>query len=542
VNDADFVVEDDANLKKAVEVLRTSGWSVAESTGKVAAKQNGKADVEIWTADAMGFGDRVMSAADFEDALRELWGVRLRTVSPSYQNALKQWQAGSRNKENDVFDLAWIGRGCFVGDGVAVSSGFLNGLSTKDAKAKMIAWLEEKKLGEGAVTFRLRDWVFSRQRYWGEPIPIIICKQCGYVPVPEDQLPVLLPDVERYQPSDSGESPLAAIRSWVQVRCPKCGNDAERETDTMPNWAGSSWYFLRYCDSKNDSAFADPEKLKFWMPVDLYDGGMEHTTLHLLYSRFWHKFLWDIGLLPKEIGPEPYNARRSHGLVMAEGGEKMSKSKGNVINPDDIVEQYGADVFRVYEMFMGPYEQSVPWDTNGIEGVRRFLDKVWKLFSGSSLPPITPELETLYHQSVKKVSEDIESLCFNTAVSQLMILTNAFTDAKGVPKDFQEGYLKILAPFAPHMAEELWRGMNKKESIHLSSWPAFDSAKIVSSTFELVIQVNGKVRDRIQVPADISEEDAKAKALASDNVKKFLEGRTPSKIIYVKGRLVTIAG
>jgi leucyl-tRNA synthetase len=268
---------------------------------------------------------------------------------------------------------------------------------------------------------------------------------------------------------------------------------------------------------------------------------MEHTTLHLLYSRFWHKFLWDIGAIPKEVGPEPYKSRRSHGLVLAEGGEKMSKSKGNVVNPDDIVEQYGADVFRVYELFMGPFEQPVPWDVNGIEGVRRFLDKVWKVFEGSAPLSVTPELETIYHQSVKKVGNDIETLSFNTAVSQLMILTNAFTDAKGVPAEFQEGYLQLLAPFAPHIAEELWRGMNKTTSIHLSSWPTFDPAKIVSSTFELVIQVNGKVRDRIQVPADISEEDAKAKALASENVRKFLEGKVPSKIIYVKGRLVTIA-
>ncbi|HWQ99606.1 MAG TPA: leucine--tRNA ligase [Candidatus Methylomirabilis sp.] len=431
--------------------------------------------------------------------------------------------------------------GCYVGDGAAVNSGFLDGLPTADAKQKVTAWLEEKGLGERATTYRLRDWVFSRQRYWGEPIPIVICKTCGYVPVPEDQLPVLLPDVESYQPTDTGESPLSKIRSWVEVRCPNCGGDAERETDTMPNWAGSSWYFLRYCDPKNDSAFADPEKLKYWMPVDLYNGGMEHTTLHLLYSRFWHKFLWDIGAIPNEVGPEPYARRRSHGLVLAKGGEKMSKSKGNVVNPDEIVEQYGADVFRVYEMFMGPFGEPVPWDTNGIEGVRRFLDKVWKLFSGSSLPSVTPELDTLYHQTVKKVSDDIESLSFNTAVSQLMILTNAFVEVGGVPKEFQEGYLKILAPFAPHIAEELWRDHGHSSSIHVSPWPAHDASKIVASSFELVVQVNGKVRDRIRVPADISEEDAKARSLASENVKKHLGDKPPSKVIYVKGRLVTIA-
>src|SRR3989338_3838789 len=433
------------------------------------------------------------------------------------------------------------GSECFTDEGVAIHSDLLNDLQTAEAKEKMIVWLEEKGLGERATTYRLRDWVFSRQRYWGEPIPIVICKTCGYVPVPEDQLPVLLPDVESYQPTDTGESPLSKIRSWVEVRCPNCGGDAERETDTMPNWAGSSWYFLRYCDPKNDSAFADPEKLKYWMPVDLYDGGMEHTTLHLLYSRFWHKFLCDIGGVPKEVGPEPCARRRSHGLVLAQGGEKMSKSKGNVVNPDEIVEQYGADVFRVYEMFMGPFDQPVPWDMNGIEGVRRFLDKAWKLFSGSSLPSVTPNLETLYHKTVKKVSDDIESLSFNTAVSQLMILTNAFVEVGGVPKEFQEGYLKVLAPFAPHIAEELWRDHGHDTSIHVSAWPTHDASKIVASSFELVIQVNGKVRDRFNVPTDISEEDAKAKALASENVKKHLGDKSPSKVIYVKGRLVTIA-
>ncbi len=414
-------------------------------------------------------------------------------------------------------------------------------------------WLAERNLGSRTVTYKLRDWVFSRQRYWGEPIPIIICPTCGFVPVPEDQLPVLLPDIESYETTDTGESPLAKIRDWVETTCPQCGGKAERETDTMPNWAGSSWYFLRYCDPKNDRAFADPDKLKYWMPVDLYNGGMEHTTLHLLYSRFWHKVLWDLGFIPKECGSEPYARRRSQGLVLAEGGEKMSKSKGNVVNPDDVVNRYGADVFRVYEMFIGPFEQPVPWDTNGIEGVKRFLDKVWRLFEGSGDKGqgSGKNLETIYHQTVKKVTEDIESLSFNTAVSQFMILTNAFVDAGGVPEEMVDGYLKMLAPFAPHLAEELWHRkhhqsfigklLGRETTIHLKSWPVFDPAKAVSASFELVIQVNGKVRDRINVPADISEEDAKAKALASENVKKYLDGKKPKKIIYVKGKLVTIA-
>lgn len=427
----------------------------------------------------------------------------------------------------------------FTDEGIVVNSGTLNGLSTAEATQKMIAWLEEKGVGTRTTNYKLRDWVFSRQRYWGEPIPVIICEKCGYVPVPENQLPVLLPDVASYEPTDTGESPLSKIREWVEVKCPSCGGDAERETDTMPNWAGSSWYFLRYCDPKNEKTFASPEALKYWMPVDLYNGGMEHTTLHLLYSRFWHKFLWDIGVVPKEIGPEPYRVRRSHGLILAEGGEKMSKSKGNVVNPDDIVSQYGADVFRMYELFMGPFDQPVPWYTNGIEGVRRFLDKVWRLFKEDGMQD-AKDLETVYHQTIKKVGDDIESLGFNTAISQLMILTNAYVEAGAVPVNHREGYLQLIAPFAPHMAEELWSQMGKTESIHLSGWPTYDAAKTIAATFELVIQVNGKVRDKILVPSDISEQDATARALASEAIQRYLEGKKPSKILYIKGRLVAI--
>lgn len=452
---------------------------------------------------------------------------------------------------------------CFVGEGEAINSDFLNGLPTWKAKQDMISWLEEHKKGERAVTYKLRDWVFSRQRYWGEPIPMIHCAACalrdpsgqGYVPVPDDQLPVTLPPVEAYEPTDTGESPLANIRSWVEVSCPKCQGKAERETDTMPNWAGSSWYFLRYCDPENDQALADPEKLKYWMPVDLYNGGMEHTTLHLLYSRFWYKFLWDIGAVPKACGPEPYKVRRSHGLILAQGGEKMSKSKGNVVNPDEVVNQYGADVFRVYEMFMGPFDQPVPWDTNGIEGVRRFLDKVWLLFperaervEGQRLPNHEAStssghsqgLETLYHQTVKKITEGVEKLEFNTCVSQLMILTNAYQDAGGVPVAQREGFLQMLAPFAPHLAEELWEKLGKSGSIHHSGWPVFDSHKLQAPSFELVLQVNGKVRDRVQVPSDISEEEAKAKAFGSEKMQQHLQGKEPKQVVYVKGKLVNI--
>lgn len=433
---------------------------------------------------------------------------------------------------------------CWSGEGVNVDSGFLDGLETKEATAKMIAWLEKGKMGKGTVTYKLRDWVFSRQRYWGEPIPIVFCDECGAVPVPEGQLPVVLPDVEKYEPTDTGESPLAKIKDWVNVECPHCGGPARRETDTMPNWAGSSWYFLRYCDPHNDTAFADSKKLEYWMPVDLYNGGMEHTTLHLLYSRFWYKFLWDLGLVPKKCGSEPYAKRRSHALILGEGGVKMSKSKGNVVNPDDVVAVYGADVFRIYEMFIGPFDADVPWDTRGIEGVRRFLEKVWRMFTTKDEVRGTKYdigLETLLNRTIKKVGEDIETLNFNTAVSAMMILANAMADAESVPTAAAESFVKILAPFAPHMTEEIWSRMGHTTSIHLEPWPTYDPKKIVAATFELVVQVNGKVRDRLTVETDIGEEEAKAKALSSEKVRPYLEGKTPQKIVYVKGRLVSIS-
>jgi leucyl-tRNA synthetase len=428
----------------------------------------------------------------------------------------------------------------YTGEGRAARSGFLDGLPTWKAKDDMTSWLNEQQKGQKAITYKLRDWVFSRQRYWGEPIPIVICKKCGYVPVPEKELPLMLPDVEAYEPMDSGESPLAAIRDWVEVDCPSCGGKAERETDTMPNWAGSSWYFLRYCDPHNDQELASAEKLKYWMPVDLYNGGMEHTTLHLLYSRFWYKFLWDLRIVPEECGSEPYAKRRSHGLILAEGGEKMSKSKGNVVNPDDVVNEYGADVFRVYEMFMGPFDQPVPWDTNGIEGVRKFLEKVWGLYVDGKDVETSEEIETLYNQSIKKVTDGIDLLHFNTCVSQMMILANGFADIGGIPTKMKDGFLQVLAPFAPHMAEELWSMMEKKGSIHRSSWPSYDSSKLHASTFELVVQVNGKLRAKIVVDADISEADAKAIALRDENVQKNLAGKEPKQVIYVKGKLISI--
>ncbi len=624
---------------------------------------------------------------------------------------------------------------CFTEEGVACKSDFLNGLKTGEAKTKMIEWLEEKGVGKRATTYRLRDWVFSRQRYWGEPIPLVHCDACetkkqkvllihgfqsrgtttgylkkaleakgfevimptmstkdvpvfetwmkeltpyveqlgeqdmiighslgghaavsvlaqlkkrigslilvapaigdysndaywntrlehhpeqaeafaalrtflnipvdleavseladrkvvawssddtlvprpthaaypagwylslmegqghfnresqdlidlvlaskntGWIPVPDAALPLTLPPVEAYEPTDTGESPLAAISEWVNTTCPVCQGPATRETDTMPNWAGSSWYFLRYCDPKNDKEFASAEALKYWMPVDLYNGGMEHTTLHLLYSRFWHKFLWDMGHIPSECGSEPYRMRRSHNMILGDGGIKMSKSKGNVVNPDDVVKEYGADVLRVYEMFIGPYDQMATWQTSGIEGVRRFLEKVWNIATAEEKTELTPDLERLYHQTVKKIGEDIERLQFNTCISQLMILTNAFQDAKAIPESLRKGYLQLLTPFAPHLANELWEKAGYKEDLHHDGWPTFDVAKLVADRFELVIQINGKIRDRLTVSASITEEEAKKQALASETVQKWLEGKEPKKMLYIPGKLLTI--
>jgi leucyl-tRNA synthetase len=370
---------------------------------------------------------------------------------------------------------------------------------------------------------------------------VLTSEQTGWAPLPDTQLPLTLPEVGVYEPTDTGESPLANIDAWVNTSCPKCGGPATRETDTMPNWAGSSWYFLRYCDPQNDKQFASPEALKYWLPIDLYNGGMEHTTLHLLYSRFWHKFLYDMGYIPEECGSEPYAMRRSHDMILGEGGVKMSKSKGNVVNPDDVVKEYGADVFRLYEMFIGPYDQKAPWDTNGVEGVRRFLDRVWYVIHQSQGTTAVPaDLETLYHQTIKKVTDGIDNLQFNTCVSQMMILANAYQEYGCVPTAQRIGFIQALAPFAPHVTEELWQEEGKTGSIHRGGWPTYDATKLVSDTFELVIQVNGKVRDKVTVAKDISEEEAKQLALNSELVQKWLEGKQPQKVVYVKGRLVSV--
>lgn len=425
----------------------------------------------------------------------------------------------------------------YTGSGYLVKSGEYTGLTSENAKQKIADALESAGKGKRQTNYHLRDWVFSRQRYWGEPIPIIHCGECGIIPVAEDDLPVLLPEVEKYQPTETGESPLATISDWVNTECPKCGGRAKRETDVMPNWAGSSWYFLRYIDPKNSERLADSEKLKYWMPIDWYNGGMEHTTLHLLYSRFWNKFLFDIGVAPTS---EPYAKRTSHGLILGHDGEKMSKSRGNVINPDEIVATFGADALRVYEMFIGPFDQPVPWSDQGVVGVRRFLEKVYGLKDKVSKVSKVSEVTKVVHQTVKKVTEDIEVTKFNTAVSQMMVCTNALAEAEKIPEDLFELFLKVLSPFAPHLTEELWFELGHKDSIFKEKWPTYDPKLAEESEIELVVQVNGKVRDRFIVTAGLTEEDLKAKALSSDKIKEWLKDKKIEQMIVVRGRLVNI--
>lgn len=422
--------------------------------------------------------------------------------------------------------------------GKLVNSGFLDGMSVEDAKKAIQEWLTERNLGERKTNYKLRDWVFSRQRYWGEPIPIVHCDKCGYVPVPESELPLVLPNVDSYEPTDNGESPLAKMTDWVNTTCPHCGGPAHRETDTMPQWAGSSWYFLRYCDPHNDKALASPEALKYWTPVDWYNGGMEHTTLHLLYSRFWHKFLYDIGVVPT---PEPYAKRTSHGMILGENGEKMSKSRGNVVNPDEIVRDYGADTMRVYEMFIGDFEKAAPWSQSSIKGSKRFLDKVWalsdKLTEGDSY---RAELESAFHRTIKKVTEDIEGLKMNTAIAALMSLLNDIQGSGSINRAEFKTYLILLNPFAPHMTEELWQQAGFEGMLNEAEWPKYDEAKCADSTVEIAVQVNGKIKARISVAADISAPDAIAAAKADGAVAAAIDGKNIIKELYVPKKLVNI--
>ncbi len=424
-----------------------------------------------------------------------------------------------------------------VATGKLVNSGFLNGMEVADAKRAIVQYLKEKGIGQPKINYKLRDWVFARQRYWGEPVPIIICPKCGYVPLKEEDLPLRLPDVESYEPTDNGESPLAKVRSWVEVKCPCCGGAAERETDTMPNWAGSSWYFLRYMDPHNDTALASKEAINYWGQVDWYNGGMEHATLHLLYSRFWNMFLHDIGVVPND---EPYAKRTSHGMILGENGEKMSKSRGNVIDPMVVIGEYGADTLRLYEMFIGDFEKTAPWSTTAIKGCRRFLERVWALYD--AVKPgmeYSDENRALMHETIRKVGEDIENMKFNTAIAAMMTLVNTFYD-KGCNQAEYATLVQLLNPFAPHITEELWQMLGHKDLLVCQPWPEYDEQATLRDTVEMPVQVNGRVKCTIVLPREVSREDALTAALAENRVKSAIEGRNLVKTIVVPGKIINI--
>ncbi len=425
-----------------------------------------------------------------------------------------------------------------VETGVMVNSGFLTGMQVEDAKKAIIDYLEKEGIGTRKVNYKLRDWVFSRQRYWGEPIPLVNCPHCGWVPVPESELPLQLPDTKNFEPGESGESPLIKIRDWVETTCPKCGGKAERETDTMPQWAGSSWYFLRYIDPNNSDFLAGMEELKYWLPIDWYNGGMEHTTLHLLYSRFWHKFLYDIGVVPTK---EPYQKRTSHGMILGENGEKMSKSRGNVINPDDVVNEYGADTFRTYEMFIGAFDQATPWSMNGVKGCYKFLERVWNLqnilVEGDSY---SKELETALHKTIKKVTDDYDRMKFNTGIAALMAFINDVMKVEKINKAEFKTFITLLNPVAPHITEELWKVAGFEGALSDTEWPKYDEAKTVDDEIEVVVQINGKIRDKMMISADLNPQQMQEAALANDRIKALTEGKQIVKVIAVPKKLINI--
>ena len=485
---------------------------------------NGK-EIPIWISDyvLMSYGTGAIMAVPAHD--ERDWEFAKKFNLPLIQVVAKN------GEEVDINAAAFTD----VATGVLINSDFLNGLEVKDAKAKMIAFLEEKKIGTAKTNYKLRDWVFSRQRYWGEPIPIVHCDTCGSVPIDESELPLMLPEVESYMPTDNGESPLAAMTDWVNTTCPCCGGPAKRETDTMPQWAGSSWYFLRYTDPHNDEALASKEALKYWMPVDWYNGGMEHTTLHLLYSRFWHKFLYDQGVVPC---PEPYQKRTSHGMILGENGEKMSKSRGNVVNPDDIVREYGADTLRTYEMFIGAFDLSASWSEDGVKGCRRFLERIWKLQDiMTNEEGYSSDLETKMHQTIKKVSSDYENLKYNTAIAAMMALLNDFTKKGSITKGEYKTLLILLNPVAPHITEELWQIIGGSGYVYEQTWPEYEEAKTVENTVEIAVQINGKTKGTLAIGRDDAKEDVIAKA--KESIADKLTGNIV-KEIYVPGRIVNI--
>jgi len=497
-------------------------------TGAYAINPVNNERIPIWVADyvMMGYGTGAIMAVpahdtrDFEFATK--FGLEIRPV---------------------VAPPAGVEPIGFTGEGTAINSGMITGLPTAEAQQRITAWLREKGLGQATVNYKLRDWLFSRQRYWGEPIPIVHCAKCGTVPVPENELPLRLPEMQDYSPSGNAEPPLAKATDWVNCFCPQCGGPGKRETNTMPQWAGSCWYYLRFIDPQNAGAFVAREKEKYWMSVDLYVGGAEHAVLHLLYSRFWHKVLFDLAHVST---PEPFFRLINQGMILGEDGQKMSKSRGNVINPDDVIREFGADAFRMYEMFMGPLEATKPWNTQGLEGLYRFLGRVWRLFVDeegrlvvSETRPDPALLKTL-HQTIKKVTEDTEALAFNTAISQMMIFVNEVTAQATRPRDLLEPFVKLVAPYAPHVAEELWERLGHQQSLAYAPWPAYDAALLVEDSVTIVVQINGKVRDRIAVPATATAAELEQFALANLRVRDGLAGKTPKKVIVVPGKLVNI--
>ena len=475
--------------------------------------------IPVWISDyvLMGYGTGAIMAVPAHD--ERDW-----EFAKKFNMPIIEVVAGGRNVQEECYSD--------VESGIMVNSGFLNGLTVKEAIPTMIKWLEEKGIGEKKVNYKLRDWVFTRQRYWGEPIPLVHCDKCGWVPLPYSELPLKLPEIEDFEPTDDGSSALARATDWIKTTCPKCGGPANRETDTMPNWAGSSWYFIRYCDPHNDKELASKEALDYWMPVDWYNGGMEHTTLHLLYSRFWYKFLYDIGVVPTK---EPYKKRTSHGMILGENGEKMSKSRGNVVNPDDIVEEMGADAFRLYEMFMGAFDQPIPWSTQGARGCRRFLDRIWRMQDMvNGFDGIRPEMKALVHGTIKKVSEDYEAMKYNTAIAAMMTMVNELYNSGSVSREEFHILLTLLNPVAPHMTEELNQRLGYEQPLYCTPWPKWDESALVKNTIEYGVQVNGKIRARIELPIDMPKEEVEAAAKAHKDVVPFLEGKTVRKVIVVK--------
>ncbi len=529
-----------SSQKSDLERTELSTVKTGVNTGTFAINPVNDQPIPIWIADyvLISYGTGAIMAVPAHDARDFEFAQKFELPI----TCILQPNEKQAKKEKVSVEDVLVGKACWTLDGKTIHSSNdkglnINGLDVDTAVKNTINWLEKQGIGSSAVNYKLRDWVFSRQRYWGEPIPLVHCEDCGWVGVPEDDLPVKLPEVEKYEPTDTGESPLAALHDWVNTKCPKCGKNAKRETDTMPNWAGSSWYFLRYIDPKNDKILADPEKLKYWMPVDWYNGGMEHTTLHLLYSRFWNKFLYDCDLVPVS---EPYTRRTSHGMVLGEGGEKMSKSRGNVINPDDVVEQYGADVFRMYEMFIGPFDQAAAWDTKGIVGVDRFMKKVWRLITESKIKDVEVVEKQLFiiHNTIKLVTEQIDTLDLNTTISQMMIFVNELSKYDTISKSIVEVLVKLLSPFAPHISEELWQLLGHSDTIAYQPWPKYEEKYLKRKTIVIPIQINGKVRDKIEIEPDQSKDTVLSIAKESKNIVKYLKDNELIKEIYITNKII----